>query len=364
MSEYPVEVPASARLPKANYPTRPDDELIREIKQFIAETGAPYRWHGHTHTRPPQDANIVYRGEFDLPKSHSGPLNRAKWAPCPCCHPETAWYWKNGKIAWFPAEHVIRIVGNDCFKKINAAGHEQAIAQFRVEERARRDREFLLAHLRVVPDAVRVIEHAIPAIRDVDNARHVLSTRLKQIIEFDIWNDLRADGILKIHGQRTDTYEGPDGTDYSRLVGFIEAYGPLRGYSMLNPSAAPLRPKLERELAKLKANDFGDNFRARLDAMDDHERHRAANSLAKPIAAAKAIFAEADECRQFLSAESIATLNGWGREQRNSIRLYFKLEPGGLLVGRTEDRTQRMPLGSAFFAVFRELPRIGDIREV
>jgi hypothetical protein len=70
------------------------------------------------HTRPPQGVDVVYCGEFDLPKSHAGPKNRHRWAACPCCHPETAWYWKGGKIAWFPEEHVIRMIGGDCFSKI------------------------------------------------------------------------------------------------------------------------------------------------------------------------------------------------------------------------------------------------------
>jgi hypothetical protein len=76
MLEYPVHIPDAAREVKANYPTRPADELVREIKKFIGNTGTPHLWPGHTHTRPPQDASIVYCGEFDLPKSHAGfPMN-------------------------------------------------------------------------------------------------------------------------------------------------------------------------------------------------------------------------------------------------------------------------------------------------
>lgn len=364
MREYPVDIPDKARQVKADYPTRPTDELVREIKKFIADTGTPHLWPGHTHTRPPEDAIIVYRGEFGLPKSHSGQLNRARWAPCPCCHPDTAWYWKDGKIAWFPRESVIRMIGNDCFRNINAVGHDSALAQFRAEERARRDLDFLLDHLPLVPDAVRTIENAIPIIGAIDDARRVLSTRLKDVIEFDIWRDVRSDGALKIHGQRMDTYESPDGTSLSRPVGYVETYGPLRGYIMLNPNAALLRTRLDRELGKLKAIDFGKNVKTRLDAMNDHERHRTANSLTKPIAAAKEIFGEADECRQFLAADSIAMLNAWGRSERNEIRLYLKLVPGALMVGPTEDEVQRMPLKSAFFGAFGELPKIGNIREL
>jgi hypothetical protein len=363
MPEYPVDIPAAAREVKAHYPTRPSDELVREIKQFIVSTGTPHLWPGHTHTRPPQGAVVVYRGEFDLPKSHAGAIHRAKWAPCPCCHADTAWYWQKGKIAWFPEESVIRNIGRDCFKNINEAGHEAAVQEFQREERNRQNQTFLLMHLAVVPEAVRIIERAMITVRDVDTARRILSTRLKSIISFDIWNDVRADGLLKIHGQRAEHFVRPDGTSDSRTVGVIQPYGSLGGYVMLNPDADPLAPKLERELAKLRLIDFGENFNARLEAMDEQARQRAANSLAKPIATAKEVFTATDECRRFLSAESIATLNGWGGHDQNPVRIYLELEPGALLIGRTQNQTRPMKLGDAFFSVFGELPRIGNIRE-
>lgn len=222
----------------------------------------------------------------------------------------------------------------------------------------------MLANLGVVPEAVRVIERAIPTVRDIDTARRILSTRLTGIIGFNIWNDIRADGVLKTHVQRTENFVRPDGTQGSRSVPDLQRYGALGGYVMLNPDAAPLAPKLERELAKLRLIDFGENFAARLEAMDNVERHRAANSLAKPIAAAKDIFVEADECRRFISAESIATLNGWGRHEQSPTSAYFELVPGALMIGRTSDKTQIMKLGGAFNSVLGELPRIGNIREV
>jgi hypothetical protein len=364
MPEYPVEIPDAAREVKAHYLTRPSDQLVREIKQHIANTGMPHLWPGHTHTRPPDGAIVVYCGEFDLPKSHAGPTGRARWAPCPCCHPETAWYWQKGKIAYFPEERVIRNIGRDCFKNINAAGHAEAEERFRREERNRKNRDFLLAHLGVVPEAVRAIERALPTVRDVDNARRVLSTRLVGIINFNIWNDIRADGVLKTHSQRTEHFVRPDGSEDSRTIPVLEPHASLAGHTMLNPNLAPLAPRLEKELAKLRVIDFGDNFNDRLEAMDDDQRHRAANSLAKPIAIAKDIFAEIDACRRFLSPESIATLNGWGRHEQSPANIYLRLEQGALLIGRTEAKTQRMQLGATFHNVLGELPRIGNIREV
>jgi hypothetical protein len=122
--------------------------------------------------------------------------------------------------------------------------------------------------------------------------------------------------MLKIHGERVDNYDRPDGTEGTRIIGYIEPYRTLPGHIMLNPAAPPLAPKLEKELTKLRSIDFGENFRARLDEMNDDQRRRAANSLAKPIATAKETFSEAEECRQFLSAVSITTLNSWGSDKK------------------------------------------------
>lgn len=363
MAEYPVEIPDAAREVKANYPTRPSEQLVREIRQFIKDNGTPFLWTGHTHTTPPQGATIVYCGEFDLPASHAGPKNRARWSPCPCCHPETAWYWKAGKIAWFPEESVIRNIGRDCFKAINATGHEFAEAEFRREERDRRNREYLLANLRVVPEAVRIIERALPAIRDVETARRILSGRLAKIIGFDIWNDVRGDATLKVHIQRTEHFTRADGSEDSRVVGVAQPFGALPGHVMLNPAAKSLSEKLERELEKLRLVDFGEQFAERLEGLDDEERHKVANSLGKPLAIAKEVYAETNECRRFLSPEAIATLNGWGKHELNPVRLYLKLEPSVLLIGRSQDATQPMKIGKDFFNVLEDLPTIGNVRD-
>ena len=69
-----LDIPAVAFETKANYPTRPDPMVVREINNFIAMTGTPHLWRDHTHTRPPAGAAIVYLGTFDLPKArHNDP---------------------------------------------------------------------------------------------------------------------------------------------------------------------------------------------------------------------------------------------------------------------------------------------------
>lgn len=49
MPDFPIDIPDSARAVKANHPTKPNDALVREIRDFIKTTGTPHLWHGHTH---------------------------------------------------------------------------------------------------------------------------------------------------------------------------------------------------------------------------------------------------------------------------------------------------------------------------
>jgi hypothetical protein len=122
-----IDIPNACRRVKPVFELRPNAELISEIQSFIATTGLPHMWRGHTHTKPPAEAKIVYVGEFDLPLSHQ---SKGKWAPCPCCSPEHTKYCKRGKIAWFPKECTIRMLGPDCFAAIDERGHEEALREF------------------------------------------------------------------------------------------------------------------------------------------------------------------------------------------------------------------------------------------
>ena len=117
-SDNRIDIPPESLEPKPWFQTRPGKEVVAEIVGFIKQTGKPYLWRGHTHTKPPPGSKPVYLDEFELPKKFRAPDRRS---PCPCCvpaHPKFC----DGKIAWFPSEAVIRIIGPDCFKALDAEG--------------------------------------------------------------------------------------------------------------------------------------------------------------------------------------------------------------------------------------------------
>ena len=106
--------------------------------------------------------------------------NGDRWAPCPCCHLHYPKYYKNGMIAWFPDQGLIRMLGPQCFRKLNPEGHDfLALAQYRKEQRIRRDIAFLLGHLHLLPEAMRAVVRGIEIAQAVDLLRAALGTRIR-----------------------------------------------------------------------------------------------------------------------------------------------------------------------------------------
>ena len=120
---------------KSIYNDEPSRETVREILEWVRQSGLPHEWHGHTHTKPPKDGPAPkYLDEFDVPTRGR---NVHAIAPCPCCSPRKPKYKRGGKIAWFKDEGVIRLIGPECYKSLNASGHQEAMAELS----ARRKRE-------------------------------------------------------------------------------------------------------------------------------------------------------------------------------------------------------------------------------
>lgn len=93
-----IDIPASARIPKPDFPIVPDKAIIAEIRAWIGGGHPTFLWRGHTHTEPAKDEPIEYAGDFQLPKGVE--------APCPCCTPEFPKF-NVGLIAWFPNTHLV-----------------------------------------------------------------------------------------------------------------------------------------------------------------------------------------------------------------------------------------------------------------
>ena len=138
-----VDIPDECKQPKLSFREEPPTEVVREIRDYVAEHGVSHTWSGHTHTRPPVGARVKYIGRFELPEK----FQRLKqFLVCPICRPTSRNFGKrDGYIAWFPDEGVIRLIGPDCFAEINKEGHEDAVQELKDREKRKREISFLIS---------------------------------------------------------------------------------------------------------------------------------------------------------------------------------------------------------------------------
>jgi hypothetical protein len=351
-----IEIPESAFVPKPWFGEEPSEALVTEIKAFVKQTGTPYLWRGHRHTKPDKGALIRYKGEFDLPASHAGRNHRHLWSPCPCCKPRSPWFYKDGKIAWFPEEKLIRLIGPDCFKAINAQGHKEAEEIFRAEEERKNTERYLLKHIVLVPHIIQAATDNLSLIRDIDRLQAILSRNMPKLIGFDLWQHIRTDGALKIEVTRTEQRVDRSGNQSEVTVQDFQRYGPIAGGTMLKPNASPIEPRVERQVEILKTINFGEAYVARM----DQEERKATVKKFRSVGALAELFAEAEEMRRFLSPISLGSLNGWGKLENAPARLHIEITPDymQLLIGNTREGARSIPFRPTFFDKLRAMPDV------
>jgi hypothetical protein len=346
-----INIPDSAREVKAWYPDRPKPDVVREIKDFIKETGTPHLWRGHTHTKPVKGAPIVYLGEFDLPEAYH--KFRERWAPCPCCVPNNPKYFRAGKIGYFPEEYVIRMLGPDCFRALNPEGHDRAYDDMKAEEQRESDINFLLSRIGDVPKLIKAVEHAIPVAETVDALGVIFRKELDLILRTRMWDHVR-EGQLHTSAFRNVPYRRPDGSEGSRPEEYFESFGgQLSGISFLNPRAPAIAPKLKRTLAALKAVKIDGPFGDLISEWRDDVRRNAAKTVESSIASTGESFDALDDMRQFFSPMNLATFKRWNSHEGCPTRIYMSYEGSNILVGREENHRRRFPVDSNFERVLR-----------
>ncbi len=336
MPANPVDVPPEAEKPKPWWRERPSEaeikRLVREIKEHVAATGLPHTWRGHTHTEPPDGAPVEYWGEFDIPK-------RFDEAPCPCCTPKHSKYRHGGKIAYFPGEGLIRLLGPDCFASLNREGHVEAVAQLRQRQQRERDSQYLLRNLPIVPEVVRAVRTAISVGEAIDKFHRDLLSRLKNIVRVDLWREAR-DGELSLPFVRADVSATRSGEQRIRRINDKQVFGRLQGHRMLDPSLTEYAPRLkqiEKELARICFADCDGS----LAGMDNEERTRVAKVLGRSVDKARRLFEEMDDVRRFVGPIAVATLRNWASQQGCPMRIYVERNGNSFYVGaRAEEKVR------------------------
>lgn len=328
--------------------------VLRDIKEHIKKTGEPHRWRHHTHSTPVVGSRIVYIGEFDLPESHQA---ADRHAPCPCCSPRAPKYSRRGKIAWFPDEHVIRMIGPKCFQTLNPEGHWEAVEVFEREEAERRTISYLVKNLHLNVPAREVIQNAVPVLEAIEQVHGTLQRRINEVLRLDLWRHVgRGSLSVNVEGRRMKRTRG----GAQEVVTFLDVrqFADFPGFPMFSPKTCRLASRATGCAKRLSLIDFGDEVQERVRAMTTEEQAKAARILSQGISSAANIFEEADAIRSGFGPMSIANLKGWTKHAGCPVHVAISGDEHNFYIGVDENHRMRIEIPTAFWHRFGELPKI------
>lgn len=335
MVKKKIDIPDSAYIVKAYWKDEPPYEVVEEIHQWIREGNPNYLWRGHTHTKPSENANIVFIGEFRLPERLA--KNKDNWYPCPCCHPEFPQFKgtdnKPGLIVWFPDEGVIRLMGNYCFSTRNPEGFEKAKRQWR------RKKEFDAQILNIannshnIPLILRAIEKNIPIARAVDRFHKLLHLKIKKLNLLSAINEI-SQGQLHINVEELKIVKSADGkeqfiTDHQRRL-----YASFDGYKMLVHERKTLVSMFEEAQKSLcLARDYLENLDCEIASSPFQDIKKISSSLSSGLKKTQDAEAELLSLRRFLSPTTMNTLNAWCQLEGTPVKLFIERIDNKLNIG-------------------------------
>jgi hypothetical protein len=335
-----IEIPPESRVVKDWFDTREKAEaVVPAIHAHINVTGETHTCFCHTHTKPPADSIPVYIGEFAIPKKYR---DVGRFCPCPCCWEDTAKFGK-GKIAWFPLERVIRLMGDHCFRSLNAEGHETALRNYEIEQERRRNRNFLLSNVGRLPEAIAVIEQGIKVAKALEELHGLLHNRLRSI-GLNLWPYARREGKLPIYVEEKEFRRRSDGEMYAHAVTDTQTLTTLPAFEMLDPSPPRITEALKRYLGRIRQLGFAADWESAIERMGDEERRRASDTLSRAVRSAKDQIAEVQRLRRFAEPVIINTLRTWGADERAPVRFHCERDGEFIRFAKSDARTVGLPV--------------------
>lgn len=352
-----LDIPEVAFLPKQWYPTyEAAKSALPAIRSWIRSDKPPHLFPGHTHSPPPADGRIEYLDEFELPEPA---WKQKRFAPCPCCTPRTGKYGK-GRIAYFPDEAVIRLMGCDCFATLNADAHHEAELRMRAEKKRRADEAYLLKNLHKVAPALTGLRQAVSTAVALDEARSVVLNRLR-LIKVDLWPHIQREGTLLVSSRETEVTVSRATGHGSREIDVDRAYATLAGYQFYNPAGKSVARRLRAAISALEAVDFvASDVDAQIKSLSDTDRAKAAKLMTRGFQNGRAVLDEIAVLRRGISVESTATLRNWSQTPGSPLQgLYIRRNGGNLSIGRSEYSVLPITLDQSLDFILEQIPDLG-----
>lgn len=350
-----IHLPDFVTTIKDIYDTEPDEGIILEIREWVDAGNLPFLWHGHTHTMPPDDAEIEYIGVVNLPAKAS--QNRENWNPCPCCSPYTPKF-KRCMIAWFPKEKVIRIIGMGCFKTINRDGHELANKRLQQRKKQRQQVRFLISNLYKLPKYTEALEETLPIARAGDRFYRLLHLHLKKSPGFS--SELKSGELMReetVH--RTVFTRSNDVRVETHTERFL--YSRISGYQILHSGRGDIFSVLEKCLASIKLLQIEINDPDfDVDSLSFSQLEAIVKRLRSVIKNVTSSIDKLRDHKKFLSPETISTIRTWGGREDTPLRCYIRIQGDNLLFGQSSHSTSQINIPDNFLEEIPTFPDFGD----
>lgn len=345
-----IDIPDSSRVVKDWFATREQaEEAIPAIKAHIASTGQTHTCFCHTHTKPPENAEPVYIGEVWLPERY---LKQKQFFPCPCCWAESPKF-GHGRIAWFPEERVIRLIGEDCFASMNPEGHERARSAYEEEQELLRNTRFLLTNLNRLPEAMEIIREAMPVAKAVEQMHELLRDRMRKV-DLDLFSLVGANGELRVFERASEFRRGTDNM-FVREFDQLRLLGRIYGYGILTTKRPRLSSVLERCLERMNEYSFRRSWKEAVDAMTFAQRKNAATALSGATRRAKEVIDEIANLRRFAERVTINTLRNWGQHPGCPFPFNYAHDGKVITFGPSDSRMVGFPIPDDLWLPLREI---------
>jgi hypothetical protein len=355
-----VKISDESKRPKPWFFEEPSKALIKEIRDWVADTGESHTWRGHTHTRPSVGVPIKYIAKFELTEK----FKRAKhFQVCPVCRPESRNFGKReGMIAWFPDEGFIRLIGPDCFAELNKEGHFEALEELDRREKRERDFAFLLLQRAQHHIALSVLKAAQQVAEGLDDFSTRLRYTLTESLNIDLWPHIRTGELQRVERFRESRTSSSDPSnprifDSARLV----HDGQLDGYRLLDPKAKKIAAGFADPIAFLEMVLSDDDWKNHIEQMEDGERMNLVKKLGAALQSAAHLRALVSDLRGFLSTVNLSTLSRWGSLDACKSPVWGKRDGSVLRIGSSETRTMRVPIPQS---VDTDIPAIDGLTAI
>ena len=334
-----IDVPPSSREIKAWFWSEPSQAVKDEILEHIRAAGLPHLCKYHTHTKPPVGSKPMYIAEFTLPEK----LSRVgTFAACPCCTPESAKYYKGGKIAWFPEEGVIRLLGPDCFAALNPEWHAREVKEL---ARRKNDQAVLDALISNFDALKRAQKENQKHLRNAE-AFDVFSTHLRQAfyekIAISIWPEIRNSGQLQVWRKDTKIGKEYDLKKFDNKVFF----GTLRGYTLLDPDYVSLAPDFQSAadaFLVLDGLETENDWKTAISRFSPEDRAAFSEKLSRANQKRKIAIQKLREMKLFIRPETLATIRKWSRDDGCNLDFDFDFKADRHIIVAAGPRTARVP---------------------